>query len=39
LLLAVPVASCAKTFLDAWGAQLRLGDQPGRPNPESSSGH
>ena len=45
LLLAVPVASCAKTFLDAWGDQLRLseqqrlGDQPGRPNPESSSGH
>jgi predicted PurR-regulated permease PerM len=23
LLLAVPVASCAKTFLDAWGDQLR----------------
>jgi predicted PurR-regulated permease PerM len=45
LLLAVPVASCAKTFLDAWGDQLRLGehqrldDQLGRPNSESSSGH
>jgi len=24
LLLAVPLASCAKTFLDAWGAQLRV---------------
>ena len=23
LVLAVPVASCAKTFLDAWGEQLR----------------
>ena len=45
LLLAVPVASCAKTFLDAWGDQLRLseqqrlGDQLDRPNPEISSGH
>jgi len=45
LLLAVPVASCAKTFLDAWGDQLRLTEQQrldnqqGRPNPESSSGH
>ena len=39
LLLAVPVASCAKTFLDAWGDQLRLGEQLGRPSPESSSGH
>ena len=28
LLLAVPVASCVKTFLDAWGAQLRAGEQP-----------
>jgi predicted PurR-regulated permease PerM len=26
LLLAVPVASCAKTFLDAWGEQLRAGE-------------
>jgi predicted PurR-regulated permease PerM len=25
LLLAVPVASCGKTFLDAWGSRLRLG--------------
>jgi hypothetical protein len=22
----VPLASCAKTFLDAWGAQLRAGE-------------
>jgi hypothetical protein len=22
----VPVASCAKTFLDAWGEQLRAGE-------------
>jgi predicted PurR-regulated permease PerM len=28
LLLAVPVASCAKTFLDAWGDQLRSGELP-----------
>ena len=27
LLLAVPVASCAKTFLDAWAAQLRQGEE------------
>jgi predicted PurR-regulated permease PerM len=40
LLLAVPVASCAKTFLDAWGEQLRAGEalsqpggsRPGRPS-------
>jgi predicted PurR-regulated permease PerM len=39
LLLAVPTASCAKTFLDAWGDQLRAGEllnppgesRPGRP--------
>jgi len=28
LLLAVPVASCTKTFLDAWALQLRQGDGP-----------
>jgi predicted PurR-regulated permease PerM len=28
LLLAVPVASCLKTFLDAWGEQLRRGELP-----------
>jgi predicted PurR-regulated permease PerM len=28
LLLAVPLASCAKTFLDAWAAQLRQGEGP-----------
>jgi predicted PurR-regulated permease PerM len=27
LLLAVPVASCAKTFLDAWGEQLRAAER------------
>jgi predicted PurR-regulated permease PerM len=27
LLLAVPMASCAKTFLDAWARQLRQGEQ------------
>ena len=26
LLLAVPLASCAKTFIDAWGEQLRAGE-------------
>ncbi|MBM5825717.1 MAG: AI-2E family transporter [Cyanobacteria bacterium M_surface_10_m2_119] len=31
LLLAVPVASCAKTFLDAWGSQLRAGEPAGMP--------
>jgi predicted PurR-regulated permease PerM len=37
LLLAVPIASCAKTFLDAWGAQLRSGE-PGRPSLEPAGG-
>ncbi|MCP9799016.1 MULTISPECIES: AI-2E family transporter [Cyanophyceae] len=32
LLLAVPVASCAKTFLDAWALRLRA--EPLRPPPE-----
>ena len=43
LLLAVPVASCAKTFLDAWGEQLRAGEVPvfsssagSRPEPPGS---
>lgn len=30
LLLAVPLASCTKTFLDAWSAQLRAGEVPPR---------
>ena len=29
LLLAVPVASCLKTFLDAWATQLGLPEVPG----------
>jgi predicted PurR-regulated permease PerM len=37
LLLAVPLASCAKTFLDAWGAQLRAGEG-GLQAPSSSAG-
>ena len=32
LLVAVPVASCAKTFVDAW--QARLSPEPVRPEPE-----
>jgi predicted PurR-regulated permease PerM len=43
LVLAVPVASCAKTFLDAWGDQLRAGEVPvfsapvgSRPDPPDS---
>ena len=43
LVLAVPVASCAKTFLDAWGDQLRSGEVPvvssaagSRPEPPDS---
>jgi predicted PurR-regulated permease PerM len=35
LLLAVPMASCAKTFLDAWGRQLRAGERD--PAPPGSS--
>ncbi|MEA5474798.1 AI-2E family transporter [Synechococcus sp. CCY9201] len=31
LLLAVPLASCVKTFLDAWGERLRAGEAPGEP--------
>ncbi|MEB3331562.1 MAG: AI-2E family transporter [Synechococcaceae cyanobacterium] len=31
LLLAVPVASCAKTFLDAWALRLRAGELAGPP--------
>jgi predicted PurR-regulated permease PerM len=33
LLLAVPAASCLKTFLDAWGEQLRRGETVEGPQP------
>ena len=36
LVLAVPVASCAKTFLDAWGDQLRSGEVPVFSSPAGS---
>ena len=36
LVLAVPVASCAKTFLDAWGEQLRSGEVPVFSSPAGS---
>jgi predicted PurR-regulated permease PerM len=38
LLLAVPVASCSKTFLDAWAVRLRSGEEPPLLLPEESSG-
>ena len=37
LLLAVPVASCLKTFLDAWANQLGLPQVPGLPQGTSLS--